>query len=123
VKTWLFLLLAWAGSVQAHEMTPAYPKLVSSHVAGVKKASLQMFNRRSDVDFYEIGVFTQEWAPISFVSSYRIFRLDYLKRVNVDVYIADENVSKATYVCSISKLRPDVNKLTAVSSRICSKLQ
>jgi hypothetical protein len=121
VKIWL-LLLACAGSVQAHEMTPAYPKLQSSHVAGVQKVSLEMFNRRSDVEYYEIGVFTKDFKPIHFVTQYSIINLKYLGRIKLDVYIRDEDVKDAVYVCSQSKLRSDADKGASVSSKICSKL-
>jgi hypothetical protein len=104
-------------------MTPAYPKLESSHVDGVKKASMEMFNRRADVSFYEIGVFTDKWEPVPFVTSYAIVKLDYLKRIKFEVYIRDEDVKSATYICSRSKLRDDASKAPMVSSKICSKIK
>ena len=107
----------------AHEMTPAYPKLVPSHVSGVYKASLEMFNRRADVQFYEIGVFEDNWKPVPFVSAYKVINLDYLGHVKFDVYIREEDVKYATYVCSMSKLRGEPAKAPVVSSRICSKLK
>lgn len=109
--------------VNAHEMTPAYPKLAPSHVGGVQKASLELFNRRADVQFYEIGVFESDWTPVPFVSAYTIVKLDYLGRVKFDVYVRDADALRATYVCSRSKLRNDTDKATVVSSRICSKFK
>ena len=107
---------------QAHEMTPAYPKLTISHVEGVNKASLEIFNKREDVEYYEIGVFTKDWKPVNFVTSYTLIRLKYLGHMKFDVYIRDEDKDKAVYICSQSKLRSDAQSVTAVSSRICSKL-
>ena len=117
--------LAWLATsiAYAHEMTPAYPKLVPSHVQGVKKTSVEVFNRRNDVEFYELGVFAADWSVVPFVSTYRIFKLQYLNRIKLEVYIRDEDAPRAMYLCSVSKLRPDVDRLTAVSSRICSKLK
>lgn len=119
---WLWLLLI-ASCAQAHEMTPAYPKLEPSHVSGVHKASLQMFNKRADVQFYEIGVFQADWTPVSFVTAYSVIKLDYLGHVKFDIYIRDEDAKRATYVCSMSKLRNDSSRATMVSSKICSKLK
>jgi hypothetical protein len=118
-----FWLLLVSFCANAHEMTPAYPKLEPSHVSGVYKASLQMFNRRSDVQFYEIGVFQEDWTSVPFVSSYTIIKLDYLGQVKFDVYIREEDVKRAVYICSKSKLRNDTSKATVISSRICSKIK
>ena len=118
----LLPLLLVAGAY-AHEMTPAYPRLEPSYVSGVHRASLEMFNRREDVDYYEIGVFSKDWEPIPFVTSYKIMRLPYLRHAKFDVYIRNEDVARAVYVCSKSKLRSDTSSITAVSSRICSKFK
>lgn len=117
---WLWLL---ASCASAHEMTPAYPKLEPSHVSGVYKASLHMFNKRAEVQFYEIGVFEQDWTPVPFVSAYTVIKLDYLGQVKFDVYIREADVKRAVYVCSMSKLRNDISRATVVSSKICSKLK
>jgi hypothetical protein len=119
---WLWLLLVSA-CAHAHEMTPAYPKLEQSHVSGVYKASLQMFNKRADVQFYEIGVFQEDWTPVPFVSAYTVLKLDYLGQVKFDVFIREADIKRAVYVCSKSKLRNDSSKATVVSSKICSKFK
>jgi len=107
----------------AHEMTPTYPKLTPSHLDNVYKTTMEMFNKRADVEFYEIGVFDKEWNPIPFVSSYTIIKLKYLGHVSFDIYIRKDDVSRAEYICSKSKLRTDNKKRTAVSSRICSRFK
>jgi hypothetical protein len=116
------ILLLLVTCAHAHEMVPAYPKMESSHVAGVSKTSVEVFNRREDVQYYEVGVFTKDWTPVRFVTAYNIIKLNYLGRVKIDVYIRDEDVASATYICSQSKIRSDMNNTTAVSSKICSKL-
>ena len=48
---------------------------------------MEMFNRRKDVEYYEIGVFDEEWKPVPFVTSYKILKLNYLSHVKFDVYM------------------------------------
>ena len=122
-KIAILIMLVFAVGAQAHEMTPTYPKLVPSHLDQVYKTTMEMFNKREDVEFYEIAVFDKEWNPIPFVTSYQIIRLKYLGHVTFDVYIRKADVSRAEYICSKSKLRKDDNVRTAVSSRICSRFK
>lgn len=83
---------------------------------------MTLFNKRAEVEYYEIGVFTSEWEPVPFVSNYKVFKIPYLSTVTFDVYIRDEDKNRATYICSQSKLRKEQVTRTAVSSRICSKV-
>lgn len=125
MKTLLVLLLFSVVSsfVEAHEMTPTYPKLNPSHVAGVSKAELQMFNRREDVKYYEIGVFDADWKPIPFVSSYKFVKVEYLGHISFEVYIREADKDRARYVCSRSMLAKGDTNSAVVASRICSKFQ
>ena len=107
----------------AHEMTPTYPKLEPSHVSGVYKAKMGILNRRKDVQFYEIGVFTEDWQPIPFVSAYRHLHLSYLQHLQFDVYIRISDIKRATYVCSKSEIRAENATGTAVASKICSRFK
>ena len=117
----LFMLVS--SPSMAHEMTPTYPKLSPSHLDNVYKVTMEMFNKRQDVEYYEIGVFDEEWKPIPFVTSYQVIKLRYLGHVTFDVYIRKVDVSRAEYICSKSKLRKDDGSRTSVSSRICSKFK
>lgn len=112
-----------SSAVSAHEMTPTYPSLIPSHLDNVYKTTMQMFNKRNDVEYYEIGVFDSDFKPIPFVTAYRILNIQYLGRVTFDVYIRKSDLGRATYVCSRSKLRKDSSARTAISSRICSKFK
>jgi len=123
MKKFIMLLMMVFGSAYAHEMTPTYPKLEQSFVDGVYKASLEMFNKRQDVEWYEIGVFDKDFKPIPFVSSFKMLNLRYLGHVNFDIYIRAQDKDRATYVCSKSKLRKESSTKTAISSRICSKFK
>jgi hypothetical protein len=115
------VLLLLALPAYGHEMVPTYPKLSPSHVTGVMKTSLELFNKRQDVEFYDIGVFTEDWQPIPFVSAYRVAHVRYLGHLKFDVYIRKADADRATYICSQSKLRGDGSG-TLLASRICSKL-
>ena len=117
------MMVSLMSTANAHEMTPTYPKLEASHLDGVVKATMSMFNKREDVEYYEIGVFDSEFKPVPFVTSYNIIKLDYLGHVTFDVYIRKDDIGKATYVCSRSKLRKDNKVRTAVASTICSKFK
>jgi len=123
MKTLLVLLLfsALSSLAEAHEMTPANPKLQVSAFEGVYSAKLAMFNKRKDVEFYEIGVFDEQWNALPFVSAYKVVRMPYLSHVNFEVYVSAMDAAAATYVCSVSKLRENSDKKPMVASRICSK--
>lgn len=90
---------------------------------GVLVTSMEMFNKRQDVEYYEIGVFDKDFSPVPFVSAYRIFKLPYLGHVKFDVYIRKEDRNTALYICSRSKLRKDDSARTAVASTVCSKIK
>ena len=113
-----------ANKANAHEMVPTYPKLEPSFMDGLHKTTMTVFNKRPEVEYYEIGVFTKDWDPIPFVSNFKIYKIPYLSTVSFDVYIRDIDKSKVTYICSKSKLRTTQSATrTAVSSRICSKVK
>jgi hypothetical protein len=119
----LALLMVVSSAAIAHDMTPTYPKLRPAFVEGVYVASMELFNKRDDVEYYEIGVFDKEWNPIPFVTSYEILHVRYLGHVNFEVFISKDDVSKATYICSKSKLRKAEDTRTALSSKVCSKFK
>ena len=120
---WLIMFLLVSFPALAHEMTPTYPKLTPSHLDNVYKTTMEMFNKREEVEYYEIGVFDEEWNPIPFVTKYEILKIRYLGHVTFDVYIRKQDVSRATYICSISKLRKKDTTRTAIASKICSKFK
>jgi len=117
----LWLLLC--GSVAAHDMTPTYPKWKMSFIPSAKMTTMQVFNKRSDVQWYEIGVFDKEWKPIPFVTRYKIINIKYLHRVRFDVYVNDKNAKVVEYICSTSKLRGNDDFKPIVESKICSRFK
>ena len=117
----LWLLLC--GNVAAHDMTPTYPKWKMSFIPSAQMTTMQVFNKRADVQWYQIGVFNKEWQPIPFVTRYKILNIKYLQRVKFDVYVNTENVKFAEYICSTSKLRGNDNFKPIVESKICSRFK
>ena len=107
----------------AHEMIPTYPKFGASFMEGLSKTTMTLFNKRADVEYYELAVFTEDWEPIPFVSEYTVFKIPYLSTVTFDLYVRDADRLRVTYICSKSKLRKSDITRTAISSRICSKVK
>lgn len=117
------LAFAMASVAQAHEMLPTYPRFAPSYVEDVMQVQMRMFNKRRDVEWYEVAVFDADWKPVPFVTGYRILKVEYLSHVTFDVYINKQDASKATYICSQSKLRRQKEDGTIIASRICSKFK
>lgn len=116
----LFLLLSF--STSAHEMTPAYPVVKPSHVDGVVKVEMSLFNSREEIQWYQIELFDLNWTNIPFASSYRIINIGYKERKSFDVYIRKADMDEAVYLCTTSKVRKSSKSRTLISSRICSRL-
>lgn len=118
----ILMIMLFTTKSYAHEMVPAYPKLEQSFVDNVLKAELTLFNRRQDIQYYQIAVFDNEWEPMPFATETNIIQLDYLSRKKFTVYIREADGPKAGWVCTRSKiLKGQVAPL--VSSRICSKFK
>ena len=49
-------------------MTPAYPDVKPSHVAGVVKVEMSLFNSREEIEWYQIELFDLNWTNIPFAS-------------------------------------------------------
>ena len=114
-------MLVTAQSLGAHEMTPTYPKFAPSYVGGLASTQLTVFNARKDVDFYQVGVFDPQWEPVPFASSDKILHVPFAERTTFDVFIRDEDIKRAIYICTLSKLRSDVPSNAIISSKICSR--
>ena len=118
----VLIFLGWATAVSAHEMTPAYPIVKPSHVTGVVKVDLSLFNSREEINYYEIGLYDLNWDRIPFSAVYRIIKVGYKERKNFSVYIRKSDLDEAVYVCTTSKIRRQLETKTLVSSKICSRL-
>lgn len=113
------VLVTLSAPVYAHEMTPTYPKFTQSYMGGVSVTTMSLFNKRKDVSYYKIGVFTDEWKPVAFVSQYAVIPMLYLDTVSFDVYVATHTLSSVEYICSISQLRAGAT----IESKICSRVK
>lgn len=107
----------------AHEMVPTYPKWERGIYPGILSTTVEIFNKRKDVEYYEIGLFDKDWNPVYFVADYKVIQLKYLSSASIDIYIAKEEKDRVEYVCSRSKIRKGNETRTAVSSRICSRFK
>ena len=119
----IFVLCLFGFQSNAHEMTPTYPVLDSSYIEGVVVAKMKLFNRRQDVEYYEINVFTEDWKSVSFATTDRLLKVDYNKNKMFNVYIRFADVKRTKYICTTSKVFKGGNQETLVSSMICSKIK
>ena len=104
-------------------MRPTYPSWQISHIPDVKVVRMELFNKRADVEWYEIGVFDVNFKPLPFVSRYSVMKIPYLTQVKFDVYVTEANSIGAEYICSISKLQASEDNRPMVSSKICSRFK
>ena len=117
------LLIVFSYTAFAHEMTPTYPKWKYSYMDDLLVTRMEIFNKRNDVEYYELGVFDKNWRPIPFVSQYTILNIKYLERVEVDVYIREIDKFNAEYICSRSKMKTEDLRSSSISSKICSRFK
>ena len=124
IRYFLFVIsMLVSMTVNAHEWTPTYPKLEHSYVDGVMVAKMKLFNKREDVQFYELQVFDSSWNPLPFAASERVVQVKFLETKNIEVYIREADKVKVTYICTRSKLSSTDKGATLVASRICSKVK
>ena len=113
------VLITLSTPVYSHEMTPTYPVFVQSFMAGISVTTMNLFNKRADVAYYEIGVFDSKWEPISFVSQYTVIPMKYLDTVAFDVYVSNLSLARVEYICSVSQVQDGAT----VASKICSRVK
>lgn len=119
----ILLTFVIGGSAWAHQFTPTYPKFSTSFIEGVMQTKMEIFNKRREVEYYEVGVFTEDWEPVTFASEDKLLRVKYLETKKINVYVRSEDLSKVTYICTESRLRKEDIKDSAISSKICSKVK
>ena len=118
----ILTLFGLSSALAAHEMTPAYPDLKPSYVKDVMKAEMSLFNYRDDVDFYQISVFDKNWISVPFASKYRVMKVKHEERQDFSVYIRKDDVARAVYLCTTSKVLKKSGVRTVISSKICSRV-
>ena len=117
------LLVLCSGYASAHSWTPTYPVFTPSYIDGVVQTEMLLFNRRKDVEYFEVEVTDEDFNPIPFASDNKIYRADYLQRVKVVIFIREESLFKVTYICSRSKFLKKLTPENLISSRVCSKIR
>lgn len=117
------LLIGIAGHVNAHQFLPTYPTFDLSFIEGVVQTKMQLFNKRSEIEFYELSVYDADWKALPFASESKIIKIQYLQTKDILIYIKKEDLKRVKYICSESKILKDNIQNTLVSSRICSKIQ
>ena len=119
----LVTLLSGQASL-AHDFTPTYPKLETTHMKGVLKASMKLFNKRDDIRYYRVGVFDDEWNKIPFiVQGGKVINVEYLDTKRFDVYVQESKRKDVTYICTKSLTLQDGSTRSIMASRICSKVK
>ena len=117
----LFWALSCAPSL-AHELTPTYFKLTPSIYDNVDRTTMMMFNRRSDINYYQIEVYDAEWNSVPFATSERMMQLKYLERKSFEIYVKAKDAERVTYICTRSKILKG-GESSVIASNICSKIK
>jgi hypothetical protein len=119
-----FIIIALIGGyANAHQFLPTYPKFEHSFIAGVMQTKMELFNKRTDVDYYELSVYDKDWNALPFASESKLIQVNYLQTKSVNVYIKREDLIKVTYICTESKHKREGVRNTVISSQICSKIK
>jgi len=117
------ILLLIGGAAESHQFTPTYPKFEPSYVEGIMQTKMELFNSRKDVNFYELGVYTEQWDQVPFASESKLIQTKYLETKRINVYLRTKDLREATYICTTSLLKKEDMKHTGVASKICSKIK
>lgn len=119
----VFLLFIFGGQANAHQFVPTYPKFVPSFMEGILYTKMELFNKRTDVEYYEIDVYDSNWNTVTFATDSKLIYAKYLQTKKINVYIKAEDLRKVTYICTESRIRKEEATATVISSKICSKVK
>jgi hypothetical protein len=121
---YVFILTALvSGYANAHQFLPTYPKFEHSFIAGVMQTKMELFNKRNDVEYYELNVYDKDWNVLPFASESKLIQVNYLQTKSINVYIKKDDLLKVTYICTESKHKREGSRNTVISSQICSKVK
>lgn len=112
----------FAATAQAHEWTPTYPKFEPSFLDGIVVTTMSLFNKRKEIEYYDISIYDQEWQPVPFATTSKLVHVSYLETKSIDIYIREVDCDRIKYICTESKIFTDDTSQTGVTSRICSKV-
>lgn len=120
----LLIALMWVCvPTYSHQFTPTYIKFEPSFVEEVAQTKMELFNKRREVEYYELGVFTEDWKPVGFASESKLIHVRYLETKKINVYVKFQDLKRVVYICTESRLRREDVKDTVISSKICSKVK
>ena len=119
----IVLMMFVSSCANAYQFLPTYPKFENSFVEGVVYTKMELFNKRKEIGFYELGVFDADWNSLSFASESKLIRINYLETKSVNVYIKKEDLKRAVYICTESKIKREDIQATPIASKICSKIK
>jgi hypothetical protein len=111
-----------ATTAHAHEWTPTYPKFESSFIEDIVVTTMTIFNKRSDVEYYEITVHDADWNPVPFATTSKLIYAPYLSKQNIEIYIREADCDRIEYICTTSKQLLLDAPSSGIDSRICSKV-
>ena len=119
----IVLMIFLSSCVNAHQFLPTYPKFENSFVQGIVYTKMELFNKRKEISFFELDVFDGDWNSIPFASENKLIRINYLETKSVNVYIKKEDLKRAVYICTESKIKKENIQATSIASKICSKIK
>lgn len=124
MKTLLTAVVAalMATTAYAHEWTPTYPKFEPSFIEDIVVTTMTLFNKRSDVEYYEITVHDADWNLVPFASATKLVYIPYLGKESVEIYIREVDCDRIEYICTTSKQLLLDAPSSGIDSRICSKV-
>ena len=111
-----------AATAQAHEWTPTYPKFRPSFLDDIVVTTMTLFNKRKEIEYYEISVYDENWNTIPFATTNKLINVPYLSQKTVEIYIREIDCERIEYICTSSRRFVDDAESTGIDSRICSKV-
>ena len=111
-----------AATAQAHEWTPTYPKFRPSFLDDIVVTTMTLFNKRKEIEYYEISVYDEDWNTIRFATPNKLINVPYLGQKTVEIYIREIDCERIEYICTTSRRFVDDAESTGIDSRICSKV-
>lgn len=111
-----------AATAQAHEWTPTYPKFRPSFLDDIVVTTMTLFNKRKEIEYYEISVYDEDWKTIPFATPNKLINVPYLGQKAVEIYVREIDRERIEYICTTSKRFVDDTESTGIDSRICSKV-
>ena len=111
-----------ATTAQAHEWTPTYPKFEPSFLDDIVVTTMTLFNKRKDIEYYEISVYDEDWNTVPFATTAKLLYVPYLSQKSVDIFIREADCDRIEYICTTSKRILEDTQSSGIDSRICSKV-